>query len=473
MNETQVAEQTQIREKNGKKTENPLGVAPVNSLLVKFALPSIVAMLVGALYNIVDQIFIGNYVGELGNAATNIAFPLSPLCTATSLFFGIGGAAAFNLSMGAGKKDVAPRFVGNAAATAILIGIAISVGTEIFLEKLLLLFGSSEKILPYALDYTRITAGGFPFLIISVTGGHLIRADGKPLVAMLCNLTGAIVNTVLDAAFVIGCGWGMKGAALATVIAQVLSATIAVFHLFHFRTVRLSFSDFVPRVPCVTRIMNLGMSQGFNQIAMMLVQIVSNNTLKHYGALSVYGVEIPIAVVGIGIKLSQLYFSVCIGLSHALQPLASFNYGARNYKRTREAFKKARAVGSVFSVFAFLVFFIFPTQIISLFGKGSSPLYTQFAIKYMRIYLFCTFLNNIQPLTSTFFSAIGKPKIGLFLALTRQILFLLPLLLILPCFWGIEGMLFTGCIADFLAFIVSVFLGRREFSRKEYKTSLA
>ncbi len=451
-----------MEKENASAAENPLGSAPVDSLLVKFAVPSIIAMLVGALYNIVDQIFIGNYVGELGNAATNIAFPLSTLCTSTSLFFGIGGAAAFNLSMGAGKRDAAPRFVGNAFSTAFLVGICISVVTELFLENLLFLFGASEKILPFAFEYTRVTAVGFPFLIISVTGGHLIRADGKPLVAMLCNLSGAIVNTALDALFVIGFGWGMKGAALATVIGQVLSASIAVFHLARFRTVKLSVSDFVPNLRCVARIMNLGMSQGFNQIAMMLVQIATNNTLKHYGALSVYGVEIPIAVVGISMKLSQLYFSVCIGLSHALQPIASFNYGARNYARTRDAFRKARNAGSVFSICAFLVFFIFPSEIISLFGKGSSPLYTEFAVKYIRIYMFCTFLNNVQPLTSTFFSAIGKPKTGLFLALTRQILFLLPLIIVLPALFGLEGLLFAGCVADALAFVVSVVFAFRE-----------
>lgn len=161
-------------------------------------------------------------------------------------------------------------------------------------------------------------------------------------------------------------------------------------------------------------------------------------------------------------KLSQLYFSVCIGLSHALQPIASFNYGARNYARTRDAFRKARNAGTVFSICAFLVFFIFPSEIISLFGKGSSPLYTEFAVKYIRIYMFCTFLNNVQPLTSTFFSAIGKPKIGLFLALTRQILFLLPLIIVLPALLGLEGLLFAGCVADALAFVVSVVFAFRE-----------
>lgn len=454
------------RDFNGR--ENPLAVAPIGKLLVKFAVPSVVAMLVTGLYNIVDQIFIGNFVGELGNAATNIAFPLSTLCTATSLMFGIGGAAAFNLSMGAGKKDSAGKFVGNAIVAAVLIAIVISLVGEIFLTPMLKLFGATSNILPYAKEYTRITAIGFPFLILSVSGGHMIRADGKPTVSMICNLTGAVINTGLDALFVIGFGWGMKGAAAATVIGQFISCSIAVYHLAHFRTVKLTKKDWLPDMKIVLRVANLGMSQGFNQIAMMAVQIVLNNSLKHYGALSIYGEDIPLAVVGISSKLAMLYFSFCIGISHALQPLASFNYGAKNYTRTRAAYTKAIMAGSVISIIAFTLFQLFPRQIISAFGKGSD-LYVQFAVRYIRIYMFCTFLNNFQPMTSTFFSAIGKPKSGLFLSLTRQILFLLPLIVVLPLIWGIDGMMYAGMVADGMAFVVALTFAIREFSRPEYK----
>ncbi len=453
---------------NQKQESNPLGSAPLNKLILKFALPSIVAMLVSSLYNIVDQIFIGNYVGELGNAATNIAFPLSTLCTAVSLMLGIGGAAAFNLNMGAGRRENVGKYIGNSVSFSVMIGVGLSVITELFLKQLLLFFGSSESILPYAMEYTRITAIGFPFLILSISGGHLIRADGKPTVSMICNLTGAITNTILDALFVIGFGWGMTGAAAATVIGQVLAAGISLYHISHYRTVKLTMSDFVPSASVFRTNAGLGMSQGFNQVAMMVVQIVSNNSLKYYGARSVYGVEIPIAVVGIVTKVASLYFSVCIGLSHALQPIASYNYGAQNYRRTKEAFTKTRNAGTVVAVTAFLLFQLFPRQIIGIFGSGSD-LYYEFAVRYIRIFLFCTFLNNIQPLTSTFLSSIGKPKQGLFLSLTRQIIFLLPLLLILPLFLGIDGMLYAGAIADFLAFVTAMYFQRREFAREEYR----
>lgn len=400
-----------ISDPNFCKQENPLAVAPIGKLLVKFAIPSVVAMLVTGLYNIVDQIFIGNFVGELGNAATNIAFPLSTLCTATSLMFGIGGAAAFNLSMGAGKKDTAGKFVGNALIAAGSIALVITLIGEIFLTPMLKFFGATNNILPYAKEYTRITAIGFPFLIITVSGGHMIRADGKPTVSMICNLTGAIINTGLDALFVIGFGWGMKGAAAATVIGQVISCSIAVYHLAHFRTVKLTKNDWLPDMKIILRVANLGMSQGFNQIAMMVVQIVLNNSLKHYGALSIYGEDIPIAVVGISSKLAMLYFSFCIGISHAVQPIASFNYGAKNYLRTRQAYTKAIMAGSVISVLAFTIFQLFP----------------------------------------------------------RQIIFLLPLIVILPLIWGIDGMMFAGAIADALAFVMALSFAIREFSSPEYK----
>lgn len=449
-------------------TANPLGVAPLGKLITKFAIPSIIAMLVSSLYNIVDQIFIGNYVGELGNAATNIAFPLSTLCTSASLLLGIGGAAAFNLNMGAGKSDDAGRYIGNSVSVAIIVGTILSVVTQVFLKPMLLFFGSSDSILPYAAEYTRITAFGFPFLILSIAGGHLIRADGKPTVAMTCNLTGAIINVILDTLFVAVMGLGMKGAAIATIIGQVAAAAIAAYHLMHFSTVRLSSRDFIPNIRYFGRSANLGMSQGFNQIAMMIVQIVLNNTLKYYGAASVYGSDIPIAVVGVSTKLAMLYFSICIGLSQAVQPISSFNYGAGNYARTKKAFTKARNAGTVASVTAFLLFQLFPRQLISIFGSGSD-LYFDFAIKYLRIYMFFTFVNNIQPLVSTFFSAIGKPQRGLFLSLTRQLIFLLPLIVVLPLILGLDGLVYAGLIADGMAFIVATIFITREFSRPEYK----
>lgn len=445
-----------------------LGTEPVGKLLTKFAIPSIVAMLVSALYNMVDQIFIGNFVGELGNAATNVAFPFSTLCTATALLFGIGGSAAFNLSMGRGEHEKAGYYAGNALSMMAIIGVVLAVTAECFMKPLLTFFGSPTDVLPYAITYTRITAIGFPVLIFSIGGGHIIRADGKPTVAMTCNLTGAITNTILDALFVAVFGWGMQGAAIATVISQCIAAFLALYHISHFRTVPLTIAHFIPRAQYFLHAANLGMSQGFNQCAMMVVQVVLNNSLKSYGARSIYGESIPIAVVGVISKVAMIYFSICIGLSQGLQPIASFNYGARQYNRSREAYKKALTAGLIASCTAFVLFQLFPRQITSVFGQGS-PEYFDFAVKYFRIYMFFTFCNCVQPLTSNYFSAIGKPKTGLFLALTRQILFLLPLIVVFPLFMGIDGIMYAGPIADGMAFLISAILIKREFSKAEYK----
>lgn len=450
--------------------KNMLGTEPVGKLLTKFAIPSIVAMLVSALYNMVDQIFIGNFVGELGNAATNIAFPLSTLCIATCLLLGIGGASAFNLNMGAGNKEEAGFYIGNAISGMIIGGLILTLITEFFMEPMLVFFGSPDEVLPYATAYTQITAIGFPMLLISAGGGHLIRADGKPSMAMTCNLVGAISNTILDALFVVVFRWGMRGAAIATVIGQAIAAIMVMVNIYHFRTVELSLKNFIPRMRYLSYVASLGMSQGFNQIAMMVVQIVLNNSLKAYGAKSVYGESIPIAVVGVVMKVAMIYFSICIGLSQGMQPIASFNYGAMNYRRTKEAYVKALSAGSIAGVIAFLLFQIFPAQLISIFGKGS-PEYVEFAVKYFRIYLFFSFINNVQPLTSNFFSSIGKAKTGLFMSLTRQIIFLLPLIIILPLFWGIDGIMYAGPVADGLAFLISVVFIMREFGRPEYKNS--
>lgn len=448
--------------------ENILGSKPIGSLLVKFAVPSIIAMIVSSLYNMVDQIFIGNYVGPLGNAATNIAFPFNTMCVATALLFGIGGAAAFNLANGAGEKDGAGYYIGNAAAMMLAIGFILTFIAEVFLTPLLILFGSPTDVLPYAETYTRITAIGFPFLILSTGGGHLIRADGKPTVAMTCNMIGAVSNTILDALFVIVFKWGIAGAAFATVIGQILAFLLVVYNIVNFRTVKLNKAHFIPQKEYALRAANLGMSQGFNQCAMMVVQIALNNTLKYYGAQSVYGSSIPIAVVGIISKVNILYFSFCIGISQALQPIASFNYGAKKYARTKEAYFRALTAGGIISVIAWVIFRLFPMQITSMFGEGS-PEYFDFAMKYFKIFLGLTFINNIQPLTSNFFSAIGKPYKGLFLSLTRQIIFLLPMVLILPLIFGIDGVMYAGPIADGLAFLVSIIFIISELGKPEYR----
>ena len=443
------------------ETKNPLGEQPVNRLLSQFAIPSIISMLVGSLYNIVDQFFIGQRVGELGNAATNIAFPLSTSCLALALLIGIGGSSAFNLAMGSGDDKKAVHLLGNAVVLLAGSGLFLSIITFLFLKPLLLFFGSPKAVLPFAIEYTKVTAFGFPFLLLGTGGGHLIRADGRPRITMLCNLVGAVLNTILDALFVFGLNLGMSGAALATIIGQIVSGALAIGYLMHGKTVTIRRENLRVKWENVTRIASLGMAPCSNQVAMMVVQIIMNQSLKHYGSHSIYGENIPIACAGIITKVNMIFMSFVIGLSQGLQPIASFNYGAGKKGRVKEAYIKAISIGAVLAVIAFFMFQFFPRQIISIFGDGSE-LYYQFAIRYFHVFLFFTFVNFMQPITSNFFTAIGKPKVGSFLALTRQILFLLPLILLFPLFLGIDGIMYAGPVADCLAAVVCFIMVYRE-----------
>ncbi len=447
---------------NQTEKNNPLASAPVPKLMAEFAIPSIIGMLVSALYNIVDQFFIGQGVGTDGNAATNIAFPFSTLCIAAALLLGIGGASCFNLTMGKGDSKRAGYFAGNALTMLAGIGIVISAFTLIFLTPLLKLFGSPDDIMPYAKDYVAVSAIGFPFLILATGGGHIIRADGSPGMTMILNLTGAVINTILDALFVLGFDWGMKGAAAATVIGQVVSAILVILYIRKFKTVKLTAKHFVPQLKVVSRVCAIGMASCFNQLAIAIVQVVLNNSLKHYGSLSVYGEKEPLAVAGIVMKVNMIVFSIVIGLAQGTQPIQSFNYGAKNYSRVKSSYKLALGIAAVISVIAFIFFQLIPKQILGLFGDGTET-YFEFGSKFFRIFLFFTWLNCIQPISSTFFTSIGKPIKGVFLSLTRQIIFFVPILLVLPKFMGIDGILYTGPICDLLSGIVALAMTIFEF----------
>ncbi len=446
--------------------KNPLGELSIKRLLRKFAVPSIIAMLVSAFYNIVDQFFIGRSIGELGNAATNITFPLSTSCTALALLLGIGGASAFNLALGHGDKDKAFYYIGNAVTILFSGGVILFVITQLFLTPMLKFFGSPDNVLVYAQDYTRVISIGFPFLIFSIGGGHLIRADGSPKYSMICNLSGAIINTILDPILIFGLDLGMVGAGLATIIGQIFAAFLVFRYLRSYKSGNITKNHLVPRWIICERIVSLGAAPCFNQLAMMIVQIVMNKSLTYYGQLSVYGESIPLACAGIITKVNMIYMSIVIGISQGLQPIVSFNYGAENYERVKKAYYLAIKYALIISVIAFAVFQIFPRGIISLFGSGSE-MYYQFAIEYFKIFLFFTFVNCLQPISSNFFTAIGKPKKGIFLSLTRQILFLLPLIIILPLFMGIDGIMYAGPTADFIAAAVSFVMTYFQFKQIE------
>lgn len=452
---------------------NPLATEPISKLMRRFAIPAIISLLVGALYNIVDQIYIGHGIGVIGIAATNIAFPLTIVCTAISLLFGVGCAANFNLSLGSGKTERAARILGTTLTLLVLVGAAYAVFANVFMEVMLNLFGMTEVIKPYAIPYSRIVSLGFPFLIFANASSHLIRADGSPSYSMLILLAGAVFNVIADPIFLFVFDMGIEGIAMATTLGQILSAVLALYYMLKkFHCVDLKKSYLRPKLAYVRAITALGVASCFNQLAMMLVQIMLNNVLRYYGALSPYGSEIPLAAVGLILKTNFIFMAFVIGIAQSCQPIVGFNYGAGNYDRVKKTFRFAVVIATGVSLVAFITFQIFPRRVIAIFGAQNSE-YVRFAVRYMRIYMFMTVANGIQPVTSNFFTSIGRAKLGVLMSLTRQGIFLLPLILILPVFLGIDGVMFAGPIADSATVLLAVYLARGEFSRMDGAPSAA
>ena len=442
---------------------NELGYAGIPGLLAGYALPAVIAQLVTALYNIIDQFFIGQSVGELGNAATNVAFPLTMMCLGLALVGGIGGAANFNLNMGRRRREEAACYAGQSIVLMLIMGVVLFALTHFFLEPLMRFCGATDAVLPYAVTFTSITTWGFPFLILMIGGTTLIRADGSPRYAMACILSGAIINLILNPILVFGLGWGIAGSAAATTAGQVFAGIMVLAYVLRsFKTVRLERRHFLLSGSHVASILKLGTTAFITQALFIVVQVILNNSLTRYGAQSAYGAEMPLAVAGIAMKMNELAFAIVIGISQGMQPLLSYNYGARHYGRVRETYKFGVIAASGVSLIAFACFHLFPDQIISVFGQ-THPAALEFARKMFRIFLFFTFLNAVQPLTANLFTSIGKPKYGIFLSLTRQGLFLIPLLVALPVFFGIDGIVWSAPIADGLTFLVTVATVRHEF----------
>lgn len=443
--------------------ENPLGYEKISKLLRSFAVPSITATLVSSLYNIVDQVFIGQGVGYLGNAATNVSYPLSTICLAISLLIGIGSASRFSICLGRGDTDQAAKIAGNGVTLMVLAGILYLVLGEMLLTPMLRIFGATTEVMPYAQSYASIILIGMPFLILTNGISNLIRADGSPKYSMICMVAGAVVNTILNPIFIFVFQWGMFGAALATILGQILSFLLAIRYLWAFRTITLEKECFRPDWRDGLHTLSMGISSSVNQIAITIVQVVLNNSLTYYGAMSVYGEDIPLAACGIVMKTNAILLSIIVGISQGVQPIIGFNYGARKYDRVKQAYLLAIRWNFVISAVGFLLFQLFPRPIISIFGSGEE-LYFDFAVLFMRTFLFMVIVNGVQVLSSSFFTAIGKALKGLLLSLTRQVFFLIPLILILPLWLGIFGVLLAGPIADFIAFVVSVLLVKKEFS---------
>ena len=439
-------------------TENILGTEKIWKLMLKFAIPTIVSNLINALYNLVDQVLIGNVVGMLGIAATNVAFPLTTISAATAYLLGTGGASNFSLMLGEGDKEAANGYACNTLSLLAITGVAISAVVLIFARPLVYAFGSTAAVLPYAMTYTTIIAIGIPFGIFTIGACALIRADGSPRYSMWCLMFGAIFNLVGDPVAVYLFGWGIAGVAWATTISQILTACIAVFYFMKkAKTICVKKERLIPKLHYTRKTCALGITPCINQLGNALLQITMNNTLRYYGALSAYGSDIPLGCVGAISKLHVMFTSFTVGIGQGCQPIQGFNYGAKRYDRVKKALRIAVVSASLVSIVAFAVFQLFPRRLMLIFGEND-PLYLEFAEHYLRVFMFMVFLSGVQPVAATFFPSIGRASRGLWIALSRQVIFILPLLLILPRFFGLEGAIYAGPISDFAAACVSSFL---------------
>ncbi len=412
-------------------------------------------MVVSSLYNIVDQIFIGRGVGYLGNAATTVSYPFVTICMAIALTIGIGTAARYSLSLGKKQQEEAAAAVGGGITMMFVFGTLYGVLLLLFHRPLLIAFGASENVLDYAVSYTSITAVGMPFLIVMNGCSNIARADGSPLYSMTTMLIGALINTVLDPFFIFVCHWGVAGAAWATVIGQIVSCGFAMLYLRRIKRVSLHKRHFRISLKQIGKTASMGMSNGLTQISITLLQVVLNRSLVYYGGMTIYGSDIPLAACGIVMKVNAIVLAVIIGIIQGMQPIIGFNYGAAAYQRVKATYKLAVLCVTVITLTGLIVFQFFPETVLSVFGsEEDSELYKDFAVLFMKTFLFMLPLAGIQMISSNFFSSIGKPLKGTILSLTRQVFFLIPLLLIFPLFWGLDGILFAAPVSDALAFFV-------------------
>lgn len=434
---------------------------PLPKLILKYTSPAVLSSVVAALYNIIDQIFIGHYVGLEGNAATNVAFPLVTFTTALMLLIGLGGTINFSIAIGQKNLNQGKKYVGMVLLFTPLLGTLVTLFTLLFLEPLLQFLGATDASFDLACTYVSIVALGFPLWMTAESATKPIRSDGAPKYAMFCSLSGAILNCILNPLLMITFQMGIAGAAWATVIGQGVSFYLTLRYYKNFKTFPIVFSEIIPDMFTLKQTFSMGMSSFLNQIVMMIAQIVMNNVFVYYGALSIYGPDIPLACAGIITKVNSVYMAIMIGIAQGAQPLLGFCYGAGKHNLVVDIYLKCVQFATLISVFCFSLFQLFPREILQLFG-GDGDLFFDFGIQYFRIFLALTFLNGILPITFNFFSSIGKPVKSAIISLSKQLLFLVPLLIIVPHFYGIHGILYTGPIADFLSFFLTIFLLQKE-----------
>ena len=460
MEETKIENLEQKVETN----ENPLGTEKISKLIKRFAIPCIISLVVSSLYNIVDQIFSGQGVGYLGNAATNIVFPFTVITLAFSLMIGDGASSYLSLSLGKNDKESATKGIGNAIAISVILGILFLIIGFVFQDGLLKLFGVTESSYEYAKQYMTYIVIGMPFFIVTNALNSIIRADGSPQYAMATMLVGAILNIILDPIAIFVLHMGVKGAAIATVVGQVVSGVVSILYIRKFKSITLTKESMKLEFKTIKKICSLGISSFITQVAVTVVIIVINQMLTKYGAESKYGSDIPLSALGIVMKVSQIVNAIVIGLAAGAQPIIGFNYGAQKYERVLNTYGFVIKVGFVITCIGTLTFQVFPQIIINLFGQ-EDELYNEFAKMSFRVFLMFLIFNSFQITSGIFFQAIGNPIKAAVLSLSRQIVFLVPALLILPRFFGVQGVLYAGPTADCLAFILAVTFAVREMKK--------
>lgn len=442
------------------RTKNPLGYQPIGHLLMRFAIPSVVSMLVNALYNIVDQIFIGTGVGYLGNAATTVSFPLQTIILALGTMIGAGASAYAAIKLGEKREQEAEHTLGNAFFMLVLAGIIIMVVGLVFLEPILYLFGATAKNFAYSQDYASNILLGTVFNLLGIGLSNMARTDGSPNIAMLSMIAGAVLNTILDPIYIFVFHWGVKGAAIATITSQIIGAVILVYYFLKKSTMRLHISQMKIKKTIFVSILSLGFSSCITQTAATIMQVVMNNSLVYYGDLTSTTGDVALSAMGIVLKISMIITSICIGIGIGAQPILGFNKGARQPKRIKETYKKASSIAVLTSIIGWGVCIAIPGVILSLFGS-SDPVFSTFAQRAMRIYMLGIFTAGFQITATSYFQATGQPLKASVLSMMRQLILLIPLILILPLFFGLDGILFAGPIADISSgIVVFVFISK-------------
>lgn len=440
--------------------KNPLGYQPVTSLLVAFSIPAIISCLINSIYNIVDQIFIGQGVGYLGNAATTVAFPIMTILLAFGTLIGAGSSAYAAIRLGEKKEKEAERTLSNAFVFAVIVGIVLMAAGLVFLKPILVLFGATEKILPYAMDYTSIILIGSPFNMIAIVLSNLARTDGHPRMSMYGMLIGAGLNTILDPIYIFVFHWGVKGAAVATITSQMISAVVLTQYFvrksdkkIHMR-LRMTYMklDFGR----VGRFLVLGISSGITQSVACLMQVVMNNSLVYYGDKTEIGGDVALSAMGIVMKIAMIMGAFGVGVGIGAQPILGYNRGARRYSRIRKTYLTAVSFATLLIFICWIFCQTMPETIISIFGNENTN-FTDFAVKCLRIYLFSIFCAGFQIVSTNYFQATGQPMKASILSMLRQLLLLIPLILILPLFMGLKGILYSAPIADALSAVIVAF----------------